>query len=527
MALAKVTDHAAQAVARFVAQFKSKPDLASVISIFSDKIQELEEVFFQLLNERALDVAVGQQLDNIGKIVGLDRNGLDDAKYRSRLAGHIKFLISSGTPENVLAVVFNASFEESALQYIDEFLAGFTIKALDTITVGGPSLAALLNNARPAGVRSIFEWFVSPFEDIYRFDTGPGFETGYFATASDDGLEILLPVTVQWANRSNQVPTTVPLKFIYGGGVFVGVGADAKIIRSIGGRTWTAGAISGGGFGVGVVLQEGDYDGALFVAGGGTGGTGNCLTSPDGALWTQRTANIGGSSIAVIQHEPGVWLLGGSAGVISTSPTGITWTARASLFGANTVRAFASKGSTIVAVGDGGKISYSTDVGATWLAAVSGIVTRLRSVVSNSSGFVAAGDAGVILTSPDGIAWTARTSGFGASDIYEALWVPELLLFVAVGQAGKISTSLDGITWTARTSGFGASDIQDVFFGDGLLFAAGNAGKAATSSDGITWVLEVSVPATGFTAGVFGESVAVVGGGSLGIGSLYTRRTDL
>ena len=34
--------------------------------------------------------------------------------------------------------------------------------------------------------------------------------------------------------------------------------------------------------------------------------------------------------------------------------------------------------------------------------------------------------------------------------------------WVAAGQSGKLATSPDGITWTQRTSGFGTPDIYTV-----------------------------------------------------------------
>jgi len=56
----------------------------------------------------------------------------------------------------------------------------------------------------------------------------------------------------------------------------------------------------------------------------------------------------------------------------------------------------------------------------------------------------------IYITSPDGITWTARSSGtlknlngvaYGNS------------IYVAVGYSGTILTSPDGITWTERDSG--------------------------------------------------------------------------
>jgi len=77
--------------------------------------------------------------------------------------------------------------------------------------------------------------------------------------------------------------------------------------------------------------------------------------------------------------------------------------------------------------------------------------------------YVAVGRSGTLSTSPDGIDWTSRTSGFGSSFIQGVTFGDGL--YVAGGSSGTLSTSPDGITWTSRTSGFGSSSINDVTFG--------------------------------------------------------------
>ena len=74
--------------------------------------------------------------------------------------------------------------------------------------------------------------------------------------------------------------------------------------------------------------------------------------------------------------------------------------------------------------------------------------------------WVAVGQSGKLATSPDGVTWTQRTSGFGTSTIYDA--AHDGLQWVAVGASGLLATSPDGITWTQRTSGFGTSIIYAV-----------------------------------------------------------------
>ena len=96
--------------------------------------------------------------------------------------------------------------------------------------------------------------------------------------------------------------------------------------------------------------------------------------------------------------------------------------------------------------------------------------------------FVAVGEGGTILTSPDGTAWTKRTSG-------NSLWLVGVGfgngLFVVVGDLGTILTSPDGITWTTRRSG--GVRINAVAYGNGTFLAVDDNGFRWLSSDGLTW----------------------------------------
>lgn len=66
-------DFLEEAKARFTQQFKDKPVFEAYIKIVTDELEELQEVYKDLMQLRDLDNAVGTQLDNIGAIVGQPR----------------------------------------------------------------------------------------------------------------------------------------------------------------------------------------------------------------------------------------------------------------------------------------------------------------------------------------------------------------------------------------------------------------------------------------------------------------------
>lgn len=73
MALDLTQDHAAIGWGHWLAQFKDGSRLEAVVKALLQPWNGAEDALLELLTERWLDTAVGQQLDGIGDIVGLPR----------------------------------------------------------------------------------------------------------------------------------------------------------------------------------------------------------------------------------------------------------------------------------------------------------------------------------------------------------------------------------------------------------------------------------------------------------------------
>ncbi len=105
MTIIQKTNHTEEALANLVEQFKGRAILTEFLTVFVDQIQELEDVYFQIFENRTIDTAVGEQLDGLGEIIGEDREGRDDDEYRLALRVRILLNKCSGSPEQIIEIM--------------------------------------------------------------------------------------------------------------------------------------------------------------------------------------------------------------------------------------------------------------------------------------------------------------------------------------------------------------------------------------------------------------------------------------
>jgi hypothetical protein len=130
--ITQITDHVQQALNRLLYQYKGKANIAALLTALVEPIQELEDAIFdvnsgrQFFNGSAYP-ASGAQLDGIGAIVGVARNGLEDAEYLVFIIGTIVVNNSDGTIPTLLNVV-NIFFEPDLFLAFDMYPAEFNVE---------------------------------------------------------------------------------------------------------------------------------------------------------------------------------------------------------------------------------------------------------------------------------------------------------------------------------------------------------------------------------------------------------------
>lgn len=149
MALVKINNHVEQAEDRLLQQYKE----SRVFNIFLDaiiaQVQVIEDQCDLLYRERSLLTAYGYQLDGIGKIVGLKRNGLDDEDYRDALIAQIEINVSGGEPESIINAI-RKILRPKTIDYFDIYPAYYQLFVQTDETAN--NLAPLVQSMTPAGV---------------------------------------------------------------------------------------------------------------------------------------------------------------------------------------------------------------------------------------------------------------------------------------------------------------------------------------------------------------------------------------
>lgn len=101
----EITTHIAAAQARSLTQYKNADNINNFIAAIVTPLQEIEGVLVDLNNLRTLSQAYGQQLDNLGTLVGVARlPGQSDASYLIDLVGQIGINHSFGEIEDIIAL---------------------------------------------------------------------------------------------------------------------------------------------------------------------------------------------------------------------------------------------------------------------------------------------------------------------------------------------------------------------------------------------------------------------------------------
>lgn len=163
-------------------------NVQKLVAAIVQPAQDVENALQQMLLQRWIDSAVGVQLDQIGEIVGQARLGMDDDDYRRLCRARILTNRSDGRFETLIAIALLVLNEVGVVVTVtNEGTATVRVFANQVVTTDavGELLASFLQLAVSGGVRVVTQWEESPDADVFRFDSGPGYDVG--ALSADEG----------------------------------------------------------------------------------------------------------------------------------------------------------------------------------------------------------------------------------------------------------------------------------------------------------------------------------------------------
>jgi hypothetical protein len=150
-----ITDFFDQAKALSVGDHAGKPNWEGLLQTFSEQNQLVDDVIIDLLN-RTVDLATGDALEVLGRLVGQPNDGATDALYRSRIRARIAANSSKGTWEDLINVVNLVTNDPTVTMTLTQFnYMTITVYLQGTLTTDDVNVIVIdmLNDARAAGER--------------------------------------------------------------------------------------------------------------------------------------------------------------------------------------------------------------------------------------------------------------------------------------------------------------------------------------------------------------------------------------
>lgn len=147
--IVQITDYNAIAVSQLLSQYKRALRILGLIEAASAQADSVERMLWEIRTGFWLPNATGVQLDALGRVYGLARNGQDDATYRPLLQAQAASLVN-GNPEEIMTFLAFV-LDDPGIEYRPEYPAGFVLYTTNN-TMSSETMRKLV----PSGVAASF-----------------------------------------------------------------------------------------------------------------------------------------------------------------------------------------------------------------------------------------------------------------------------------------------------------------------------------------------------------------------------------
>lgn len=176
-----------------------RPRRMEMVAALARSRQKLEDTVHTLLAMRAIDVAVGTQLDILGALVVQPRDTTDDVAYRRRIRAKILVNRSRGLPDDLLRIARLVVFDASARINVTGSNATAVIEAFGAPVADAVAaeMQAFAQRSASGGVRVLFTSSPTTIPETFTLGYPPE-EADGAAAAGDQGITVIGDALPSW-----------------------------------------------------------------------------------------------------------------------------------------------------------------------------------------------------------------------------------------------------------------------------------------------------------------------------------------
>lgn len=160
-------DHEGSGLDLLISQFKGKPVVEGFLSVFLRRVQDLEDVLWDVIDMRALETASGAQLESLGALVGESRLGRSDSDYRLAIRLRVRVNRSKGRTVDVIDVATLAA-DGAEVTYLEYPVLQFHVGIYGQ--TGENYIAGLLSETRAASSYGVLTASSLTLAELLAFD---------------------------------------------------------------------------------------------------------------------------------------------------------------------------------------------------------------------------------------------------------------------------------------------------------------------------------------------------------------------
>lgn len=171
-----------------IGRFRESPIFMGILETVCERANELDGVLWDIYRARDVDLATGSALDQLGKLVGEERNGSVDDVYRLRVKTRIRANLSRGRRDDIKEIAAAVFSDADSIAYQDVYPAYFELTASGT-SADLDAAASMIEAAAAAGVGGLVIASSGAASETFRFASGDTFETDAARGMGDESFE--------------------------------------------------------------------------------------------------------------------------------------------------------------------------------------------------------------------------------------------------------------------------------------------------------------------------------------------------